>query len=162
MDGRELVERADDRPHPRDGDGPRVVEVVGVGQARSERLVERFDGEQLEQAAQGLRPLDEHVPERGRTVGRGGEHVGREPTAPGTGLDHDERVGLPEVAPHVVEVPRHERAEELPDLGTGDEVGPGAPGAVPRREEPALAVERLLDEHVERHRPLPVDPLDQT
>ena len=55
--------------------------------------------------------------------------------------------------------PRHQRAEQRADLGAGDEVAAGAAGAVRAGEEAAVAVERVLDERVERDRPFPMDPL---
>ena len=69
------------------------------------------------------------------------------------------RVGLLQLAPPPVERAGDQRAEQRSDLGAGDEVAPGAPRAPGAGEEAVVAVERELDERVERDRSFPPDPL---
>ena len=143
-------------------DDGRVHDVVVVVRARrgTERVLDRLERDQLAlRLAQRRRALDQHEPQRGRARGRRREHVGGEPSPPGARIDHQERVGLTEVVPPAVDGPRHQRAVQLPDLGAGDEVTPGAPGAARPVEEAARPVEREVDERVERDRALTMDAL---
>ena len=155
---RELVERGDDRSHADD----RERGVVLVAHDRAEGVLERLDREQLMLlGAERRRPLDEHVAQRARAVGRGAEHVACQAPTAGPGLDHEVGIRFRELTPPSVERAGHQRAEQRADLGAGDEVAAGAAGAARPGEEPVGAVERELHERIERDRPLPPDPLRQ-
>ncbi len=103
------------------------------------------------------RALHQHVAQSRGARRFDAQHVTCEAATPGAGLDHDERIRRPELDEPPIERPGDQRTEERPDLGAGDEVGSAAAGAAMGEE----LVERRTDEDRVRHRPLPVDPLNQ-
>jgi hypothetical protein len=109
--------------------------------------------------AERLRSLDEHVPQ-GRTAPRfRREHVGRKPPSTGTRVDHEVRIGLLQLVPEPVERARDQCAEQRAHLRAGHEVATAPSGSFRTGEEPAVAVQRGVDERVERNRPFPMDAL---
>ncbi len=105
------------------------------------------------------RPFDEDVTQRGQALGFGAQHLAREPARSRTRLDDEERIGRAELLPPAVERTRDARAEQRPDFGAGDEVAARAARTPALCEEAAVdVVERELHEHVERDRPLAMDP----
>ncbi len=137
-----------------------VVEQL-VGQHHP---VERAGRQLVHHLGPAAQPLGRHRPQRRRTLHR---HVadGRRQPCPqdrrGQGaparpcLHHRERLRPAQLLPPRHDRPRQHRAEQGPDLGTGDEVGPAPPRPPPARVEAAVgAVERLLDHLVEPQQPL--------
>ncbi len=149
-----LVERREDRTCA--GGRHRCV-LTRAPRERSERLVGRIERKAGALfAAQGRGSFDEDVSERGKAFGRGAPDVAGEPTVSGARFDDEERIGLVERVPALVQSPRDARTEQRPDLGTGDEV---APRAAARREEAALAVEGGFHELIEGNRTIAPDEL---
>ncbi len=110
--------------------------LAGAAHERSERLVGRFEREARALfGAQRGRAFDEHVPQRGQTLGLGTQDLAGEAAVPRARFDDEERIGLVERAPAPVEGPRDARAEQRPDLGARDEIAPRA-RAVPDAKKP--------------------------
>jgi len=96
--------------------------------------------------------------ERGRALRVRAQNFAREASPTGTGLDHEERVGLLLLTPTAVELARDASAEQWADFGTRDEVASGAARAAAGREEAGRRfVQSKLDEPVERDRALAPD-----
>ena len=155
-DGGEIGQRSGDRTEPR---GERRV-GIGAFVQRAERVLDRLERQHVALlGAAGVGALHQHVAQRRRAPRLRGEHVGGQAPAARARLDHEERIARAEVVPASIQRPPDHGAEERAGLGAGDEVATRSTGAVLAGEEAAVAVERLVDEGVERDRPAPMDPL---
>ena len=155
-DGGKIGQRRGDRPEP--GGDARVG--IGAFVQRAERVLDRLERQHVALlGAAGVGALDQHVAQRRRAPRLRGEHIGGQAPTARARLDHEERIARAEIVPAAIERPPDQGAEERAGLGAGDEVATRSTGSVVAGEEAAVAVERLVDEGVERDRPTPMDPL---
>ena len=156
----EVVERGDDRAHARRPGSRRVVVVATTtgpsassngSSASSSRCSSRRLG----------RALDEHVPQRaGARRARPRSDVG---ARGGPGPRRLRPRGTDRARPARATTRRARAATTTPNSGPTSGLvtksRPARPAPPPRVKKPSSAVERELDERVERDRPLPVDAL---
>ena len=135
--------------------------MLVVAQHRAERVFERLDARAARAARRAARAnVRPTRSARRRALGAGGEDVGGESPAPGAGLDHEERDRARRAratSRRAHARPARRRADPLRgwSRSRARRARPARPG-----EEPTVAVERELDERVERDRSLPPDPFD--
>ena len=133
----QLVERADDRARCR---RPAPAIVVGRSATSTGRAPRRAARRSAARAARRAAPASARRARsaaRARTRARPAARRARGGRCPRPASTTTNGSGSPSSCHHSVERAGDARAEQRTDLGAGDEVAAGPPGAVTRREEPA-------------------------
>ncbi len=105
-----------------------------------------------------LDEVETQRPGEPRHAGSGAQEVAHQRAAAGAELGEDHRIGLPRALPEIGAPQPDQFAEDLADLGRGDEIAGGAERIMPGVIAGLGVVQRHRHERGDRERPLAADP----